>query len=157
MLCSPSYASLELAARSLPQYLGNKIMSEKSKAFNKFRHHCSDYNKNDSKMEDEFYLFKSNDQSEIMAISDNDDEDTKDENRRMTNILSKIDGKDISNAADDREVLHGTIHEEAVESSIGNNDNSNNQEDQNYSNNDDEEKENSRMMFHSKLPLSIDI
>ena len=132
-------------------------MKYKSNAFNKLRLHYMSYDKWDSKVEEDFYLFKANDQSEIIAVSDHDDEDTKDENRHMTNILSKIDGKDNSNKIDDKEVLHGTIHEEAVESSIGNNDNSNNQEDQDYSNSKDEERESSKMMFHSKLPLSIDI
>jgi hypothetical protein len=74
----------------------------------------------------------------------------------MSKILSNIDGKDNSNIIKEKQPLHGTIHEEAVESSISNHDNSNNQ-DEDYSGRKDEEKEIGKINFHSKLPLSIDI
>ena len=148
---------LGIGWKILATAIGNKITKAKSKAFDSMKLHYFAFDKNNSNADEGFHLFKANDQSEIIAVSDHDDDGSCDGDRHMSNILSKMDGEDNSNIIKDNEALHGTIHEEAVESSIGNTDNSNNQDECDYSNRRDEEKESSKMNFHSKLPLSIDI
>lgn len=124
-----------------------KVAGYKKQAFRSIKKDDKDFSRVHSQLGKDYDLFRSNDQSEIIGDSEPDYDDTKDEDRVVTNILSKFHPAEDKNDK--------VIDEELAESSSSNAEILRNEfiANRRSINNDNQSSNNP----NSKAPLSIEI